>query len=457
MALLNSLILARKVSGESASLNGDVSSWDVPGVASMVGTCAVTSPFSDNVGPWGLSDDIDMRCVEGGGAMFNGDVHPWDVSGVGNTCGGAGGDGTIVGALSIADVGGGGGCASPWDVSGVIVLGDWAASFNGDINSWGVSSAAGVRWTGNGSVAFNGDISSWDVSGVAGVRWLGNGSVAFNGDTSSWDVPVVAGVGAAAFNGDIGLWDVPSYALHARELSFNGTISAWACYHMLSPSSSGDMFNGTGVSSVCDTSLVRVRANCDLSFNGDFGSWDVSGVTDTSYMCNDAAAFNGDIGLWDVSSCALVNGDVSFYGDFDSWDVSGVTDTSYMCNGAAVFYGVIGLWDVSSCALYARESSFNGAISEWAFNSGDMFYDTGASYVRNASLMHVRVNGDVSFYGDFGSWADSAITDTSYMCNSAAAFSDIGVWAVSAVTDTTEGRAFPLYYYFDSPVRGGIT
>jgi surface protein len=36
-------------------------------------------------------------------------------------------------------------------------------------------------------------------------------------------------------------------------------------------------------------------------FNQNIGGWDVSKVTDMSYMLSSASAFNQDIGNWDVS------------------------------------------------------------------------------------------------------------------------------------------------------------
>ena len=48
------------------------------------------------------------------------------------------------------------------------------------------------------------------------------------------------------------------------------------------------------------------------TFNGDISSWDVSAVTDMSYMFYNATAFNGDLRLWNVSAvtnmeCMLYN------------------------------------------------------------------------------------------------------------------------------------------------------
>ena len=38
------------------------------------------------------------------------------------------------------------------------------------------------------------------------------------------------------------------------------------------------------------------------SFNQDIGNWDVSNVTDMSFMFTNATSFNQDIGNWDVSN-----------------------------------------------------------------------------------------------------------------------------------------------------------
>ena len=38
-------------------------------------------------------------------------------------------------------------------------------------------------------------------------------------------------------------------------------------------------------------------------FNQDISNWDVSNVTNMSFMFADAISFNQDIGNWDVSKC----------------------------------------------------------------------------------------------------------------------------------------------------------
>ena len=44
-----------------------------------------------------------------------------------------------------------------------------------------------------------------------------------------------------------------------------------------------------------------------LDFNGDISSWDVSNVTDMSYMFYKCFNFNQDISNWDVSNVKTLN------------------------------------------------------------------------------------------------------------------------------------------------------
>ena len=87
-----------------------------------------------------------------------------------------------------------------------------------------------------------------------------------------------------------------------------------------------------------------VAGNCLSGRFGAMSTWDVSAVTDMSYMFHNADAFNGDLSSWDVSavtdmSSMFYDAD-AFNGDVSSWDVSAVTSMSLM------------FWDAEACACF---------------------------------------------------------------------------------------------------------
>ena len=124
------------------------------------------------------------------------------------------------------------------------------------------------------------------------------------------------------------------------------------------------------VSRVTDMSYMFCKA---YSFNGDLSNWDVSRVTDMEGMFEDAHSFNGDLSNWDVSRVtdmrAMFYHARSFNGDLSNWDVSQVTHMSGMFDGASRFNGDISNWDVSRVTnmngMFWGARYFNGDLSNW--------------------------------------------------------------------------------------------
>merc|ERR1712166_1308927 len=77
------------------------------------------------------------------------------------------------------------------------------------------------------------------------------------------------------------------------------------------------------------------------AFNKDIGAWDVSKVTDMSYLFDVATTFNADISAWDTSSVTTMVGmfwtATAFNQDISVWDVSQVTNMTRMFDGATAF------------------------------------------------------------------------------------------------------------------------
>ena len=101
--------------------------------------------------------------------------------------------------------------------------------------------------------------------------------------------------------------------------------------------------------------------------------WDVSTLTDFSYVFHFLGTFNEDISSWNVSLAQTMAGmfrDAAYFNqDLSTWDVSSVTDMSEMFMNSERFNGDIEEWDVSNVtemtSMFDGASYFNRNLSEW--------------------------------------------------------------------------------------------
>ena len=162
-------------------------------------------------------------------------------------------------------------------------------------------------------------------------------------------------------------------------------------------------------------------------FNQPIDNWDVSNVTDMSYMF-ETAQFNQPIGNWDVSSVTnmflMFASSSAFNQPIGDWDVSSVTNMRYMFSSSA-FNQPIGDWDVSSVTnmdfMFFFNSAFNQPIGDWD--------------VSNVTSMGIMFASNSAFNQDIGNWDVSSVTDMSNMFAGAIFNQPIGNWDVSSVTN----------------------
>ena len=137
---------------------------------------------------------------------------------------------------------------------------------------------------------------------------------------------------------------------------------------------------------------------------GDISTWDVSQVTDMTFLFIDKTTFNDDISNWDTSSVTSMFGmfsySSSFNQDISNWNVSNVTDMTNMFPNATAFNQDIGAWDVSNVkymsSMFFRATSFNQDIGSWD--------------VSNVEDMSYMFRGATSFNQDISNWCVTNIT-----------------------------------------------
>jgi surface protein len=198
-----------------------------------------------------------------------------------------------------------------------------------DISSWDVSTVTDMQYMFSSGSSFNQPLSSWDVSNVTNMQSMFQGAASFNQDLSSWDVSSVATMSSMLTTTD---------AFNNGGVALGGTFAATVGNHTNDLSS---MFNGSG-------------------FNQNINSWNISAVTNFSGMFSASRFNNGGTPLtwvwpaWSNLSYLFSgrDGNLAYADgitmDITGWDVSGVSNMSYMFSGARNFNQNISVWDVGN-------------------------------------------------------------------------------------------------------------
>jgi surface protein len=161
------------------------------------------------------------------------------------------------------------------------------------------------------------------------------------------------------------------------------------------------------------TKYCRYEAASMEEIAGTYGypmdNWDVSEMTDMSYLFEDMDSFNEYIGSWDVSNVTnmrkMFHKATAFNQAIGNWDTSNATDMSYMFLAATAFNQKIGSWVTSNVTdigfMFFGARAFNQEIDSW---------DT--SNVKCITGMFI---GPTAFNQSIGSWHTSNVTDMSCM------------------------------------------
>ena len=216
---------------------------------------------------------------------------------------------------------------------------------------------------------------------------------------------------------------------------------------------------GADLSKVCTSHVTDMSELFRLrDFNQPIGNWDVSNVTDMSFMFASTSSFNQPIENWDVSNVTDMSG--MFEGNTDEREDGGGDITFIYTKNP--FNQPIGDWNVSSVTNMRRMfnvSQFNQSIENWDLrnvtNTSNMFSRSEFNQpIGNWDMSNVtNMFGmflESSFNQPIGDWNVSNVTDMTSMFNRAETFNQvIGDWDVSRVT--TMNRMF-LGSTFNQPI-----
>ena len=389
-----------------------------------------------------------------------------------------------------------------------------ATAFNQPLtNLVNTSGVAGCIMTSTfqNATSFNQNIGGWDVSKVTSMTSMFLGATSFNNGGSNsiqtWSSPLCTNFAsmfsiattfnqpltnlvntsglsdgcnmyqmfyrATSFNQNINTWDITKVTNIANMFqltSFNNggasgtslipiTLSAPLCINFTAMFQQNAAFNQpitnlvntSGVSS-CTLKNMFVSAT---AFNQNIGSWDVSNVTNTSFMFNGATAFNQNIGGWNTSNVtdmsSMFNTASAFNQNIGGWDVSKVTAMSSMFQSSPFNNGgsnTIQNWSAPLCTSFASmfqsATSFNQPLTNLVNTSG----------VAECIFTNMFISA-IAFNQNIGGWNVSKATLMDTMFRNATVFNNGGSNTIqnwSAPICTSFSSMFYLAAAFNQPL-----
>ena len=210
-------------------------------------------------------------------------------------------------------------------------------------------------------------------------------------------------------------------------------------------------------------------------FNQPISSWDVSNVTDMSFMfysispsfAAPVSSFNQPIGSWNVSNVtnmnSMFNQAISFNQPIGSWNVSNVTNMNSMFYNANSFNQPIGSWNVSNVtnmnSMFTIATSFNQPIGSWNVSNvtdmSYMFYGVQLSTANYDDLLigwstissnETPLKPNVVFSGGNSKYCNGATSRASIISNYGWTITDSGLDSNCALdTETFKINSLKLY------------
>ena len=174
--------------------------------------------------------------------------------------------------------------------------------------------------------------------------------------------------------------------------------------------------------------LSSVGTGCGI------GDWDVSAITDMSYLFKGRVWFNADISRWDVSRVENMEGMFQGAHYFDqpigSWNVSKVKTFDCTFDQALSFNEPLNTWNVgagtSFVQMFRQATLFNQPLRAWNVSSGKNF----ASMFESAN----------EFNQDLSNWDIARVTSLSSMFANARSFNQTALPGYAPPPPSVDGN-----------------
>ena len=171
---------------------------------------------------------------------------------------------------------------------------------------------------------------------------------------------------------------------------------------------------------------IALAEEVAVKFGWFIGKWNVSAVTDFSYVFEWQEKFNDYIGDWNVGNgtkfYCMFSSAISFNQDLSNWNMANARRIGCMFFGAKSFNGNISRWNTANVEdatqLFSSAPAFNQDISGWILSK--------------CKKMSAMFHNAIAFNQDLSEWDTSTVDDMFGMFARAASFNqDLSKWDVS--------------------------